>query len=181
MIEVIRLRHSDIVEKALVYAARMHDGQFRKKSNIPYIVHPIRVAMLTAFYGYGDDISQAVALLHDTVEDTSATIDDITDRFGIDIANGVYCLTECNDRQQYLDKIASSPEYVRIIKLCDTLDNVKTLKAMDPEGVERKFTECNSFYIPLARELCPDIATMITSYLESYAEHAKAINMTLVE
>ena len=153
------------IDKALFYAAKQHDGQYRKKSNDPYIVHPLRVARLASNLGYNDYITQAVALLHDTVEDTHSTYEDITDKFGEEVAQGVYYLTNDTTREEYMQKIATAPTYIKMIKLCDTLDNVKTLYALDRDGIERKIKECNNFYIPMAEQLCPPVAEQIKMYI----------------
>jgi (p)ppGpp synthase/HD superfamily hydrolase len=154
-----------LINKAIAYAAKQHDGQYRKKSNIPYIVHPIRVAKLASNFGYNDSLTQTVALLHDTIEDTSSTYEDITDKFGAQVAKGVSYLTDDASRTDYLRKLENSPDYVKIIKLCDTLDNITTLQCLDQKGIERKITECNEFYIPMAEELCPKIAEQIKKYI----------------
>ena len=152
--------------KALIYAVKQHKDQLRKKSQIPYVVHPIRVAGLASKFGYGDYLTQAVAVLHDTVEDTSSTYEDITKKFGEAVAQGVYYLTRDSTRESYLEKLAVAPDYIKMIKLCDTLDNIRTLQALDQEGIERKIRECNEFYIPMAEELCPKIAEKIKKYIQ---------------
>lgn len=73
------------LEQALRYAAEQHAGQVRKASQTPYIEHPLAVAMILDRAGFGEDVLIA-ALLHDVVEDTEATLEDVRSRFGDDIA-----------------------------------------------------------------------------------------------
>src|SRR3954462_1081604 len=77
---------------AVEWASRMHADQ-RRRDEAPFILHPLEVAELLSSSGYGDDVVTA-AVLHDLVENTSATIDDVGDRFGDAVARLVAAVTE---------------------------------------------------------------------------------------
>ena len=80
------IRRFGIIERAFVFAAEKHKGQVRKGSNIPYIGHPIEVAMLVAKMG-GDPEMIAAAALHDTLEDTDTTYEELVLEFGYRVAD----------------------------------------------------------------------------------------------
>ena len=81
----------DLVRRAYVFAARMHRGQLRKSGD-PYIMHPLEVAAIVAQHNL-DAPSVCAGLLHDTVEDTEATFEDVRHQFGAEIASLVKSLT----------------------------------------------------------------------------------------
>ncbi|PPR44031.1 MAG: GTP pyrophosphokinase rsh, partial [Alphaproteobacteria bacterium MarineAlpha5_Bin8] len=83
-----------IIEKAIEFAKKAHNKQFRESGD-PYYLHPIEVAKILADLKL-DNASIACGLLHDTVEDTTATLDEIKDNFGLEIANLVEGLTKIN-------------------------------------------------------------------------------------
>ncbi len=82
-----------LVDRAVGFAARAHKGQRRKTGNVPYIAHPFGVGMILQGMGCDETIVSA-GLLHDTVEDTKVTLDEIRDNFGEDVANIVAAVTE---------------------------------------------------------------------------------------
>ena len=84
----------NLVKRAYVFAARMHRGQLRKSGD-PYIMHPLEVANIVAQHNL-DAPSVCAGLLHDTVEDTEATIDAVRYQFGAEIASLVESLTKLN-------------------------------------------------------------------------------------
>ncbi|MED3562733.1 HD domain-containing protein, partial [Bacillus xiapuensis] len=75
----------EVVENALQMAGKAHEGQYRKLTDIPYIIHPVAVGMLLMKEGFAEDIV-AAGILHDTVEDTDLTLEDIKQEFGEKIA-----------------------------------------------------------------------------------------------
>ena len=76
---------SEIVQRAFEFATRAHEGQVRKYTGVPYIVHPSEVMGIVSTVEH-DDAMLAAALLHDVVEDTDHTVDDIRAEFGDDVA-----------------------------------------------------------------------------------------------
>lgn len=129
-----------LLSRAIAFAAAMHDGQVRKGSELPYIVHPIEAAAICATIT-DDEETIAAAVLHDTVEDTPATIEDLERLFGHRVATIVDGHTE-NKRvdddpedtwkarkQEALDGlVAAEDPAVRIVVLCDKLSNVRAMQ-----------------------------------------------------
>jgi len=167
-----------LVELASEIAAFYHQGQMRKNSIDDYIVHPAKVVTLLEQYGIYDEVTLAIAWLHDVLEDTSITYKELQCLFGDVVASGIEHLTRIGDTNQdkesYKQKIASAPDNIKMIKLCDTLDNIRTLECLDPEGIVRKINDTENFYIPMARELCPEIAKDLRYHIDTYkASHPR--------
>ena len=155
----------DKIRKAYLYAADLHEGQFRN-SGEPYIIHPIAVAEIVAALGLDTD-SICAAFLHDTVEDCSdkTNIETIEKEFGPDVAMLVSGLTKMVDIN-IEDKEEAQMENIRrmllamskdirviFIKLCDRLHNMRTLDAK-PESKRRTTAlETMHVYAPLAHRL----------------------------
>jgi len=131
------------VEKALAYAMEHHAGQVRKGNPVPYVTHPIILAMLARDFRdplppFLDETTLVVsAITHDLPEDTDVTIGDIKRLFGQKVADIVDLLTR-RDGQRYFDYISriidSGNEYAIIIKYCDTSHNSKC----DPQSTMNK-------------------------------------------
>jgi GTP diphosphokinase / guanosine-3',5'-bis(diphosphate) 3'-diphosphatase len=150
------------IQKAIAVAFSAHDGVFRKNGE-PYINHPYYVAFFLAKMGMDTDCIIA-GLLHDTVEDTSTTINEIKDLFGPSVAklvDGVTKLTEMKLAKQEKQAIAFqklitfAADDIRVIfiKLVDRLHNLMTLDAMPVEKQASIANESLRFYAPLAHRL----------------------------
>lgn len=151
-----------LVQSAYDLARRMHAPQ-RRKSGEPYILHPIAVATIV-----GRDLQLgahmvAAALLHDVVEDTPVTIDDVKDQFGNDVAFLVDVVTKRKESEyrqskqidnfrQLLDSIHHDIRGL-LIKLADRLHNMRTLDSMKPAKQMKIAGETDYFYAPLANRL----------------------------
>ncbi|MCS6912786.1 MAG: bifunctional (p)ppGpp synthetase/guanosine-3',5'-bis(diphosphate) 3'-pyrophosphohydrolase [Myxococcales bacterium] len=153
----------ELIRRAYAFAARAHDGQ-RRRSGDPYVVHPLGVASTIADLRL--DISSVCAgLLHDCVEDTSATTEDISKLFGTEIAFLVEGVTKLgkvpwNTREErqaenFRKMLLAMARDIRVIliKLCDRLDNMRTLDSMPPDKQERIARETMEIYAPLANRL----------------------------
>ncbi len=152
------------IEEAYQFAAAFHKDQ-RRRSGEPYINHPVEVALILANDLHMDEDTICAALLHDTVEDTEATLTDLTDRFGATVAelvDGVTKLTQVNvssideKQAQNLRKmfLAMSRDIrVVIIKIADRLHNMRTLAALPPKKRQFKARETMDVYAPLADRL----------------------------
>jgi len=119
-----------IWQRAVSFAARAHDGQFRKDKVTPYIAHPFRVAMTVRHvFGSEDVTALAAALLHDTIEDTTTDYDDLLAEFGREVADAVAALTkdmrmeEAKREQAYDQQLANASWQARLVKLADAYDN----------------------------------------------------------
>ncbi|MGH8937699.1 MAG: RelA/SpoT family protein [Acidimicrobiia bacterium] len=152
-----------LIPEAYELARRMHEGQFRLSGD-PYVTHPLAVAQLLADYGL-DAPTLAAALLHDAVEDTDLTVQEIADAFGEEVARLIDGVTK-------LDRVSfSSPEQaqaasirkmvvamaqdvrVLLIKLVDRLHNLRTISPLRPEKQARIARESLEIYAPLAHRL----------------------------
>ena len=135
-----------IVTRAADFAARMHAGQTRKgKGGEPYVNHVIEVADMVARATAGTDPNLvAAALLHDTVEDTPATIEMLIETFGEDVASLVMEVTDDKSlpkEERKLAQIQHAAEIsdrARLIKLADKTSNFRGLLASPPEGWSRE-------------------------------------------
>ena len=189
---------SDLVQRAYDYSFRMHAGQTRK-SGQPYVVHPVSVAGIIADLRL-DAASVCAGLLHDVVEDTLATTDDITKEFGVEVAelvDGVTKLSKINftskeDRQaeNFRKMVVAMARDIRVlvIKLCDRLDNMRTLEHMKPEAQERIARETVEIYAPLSNRLGiqsfkSELEDLSFKYLEpdAFADLVSQMQMTKKE
>jgi len=155
----------ELIGKAYDIARRQHDGQFRK-SGEPYFIHPIAVAIILAKMGM-DEATICAGLLHDVVEDTEFTREDMVNQFGEEIAQLVDGVTKLgsislnitskeevqaeNFRKMFL--AMSKDIRVLIIKLADRLHNMRTMKFQTPQKIVEKCNETLEIYAPLASRL----------------------------
>ena len=152
-----------LIKRAYEYSESAHRDQMRKSGD-PYFIHPASVAGIIADLKL-DTASVCAGLLHDVVEDTLATTVDLKREFGPEIAelvDGVTKLSKINftsreDRQaeNFRKMVVAMAKDIRvlIIKLCDRLDNMRTLEHMKPESQERIARETMEIYAPLAGRL----------------------------
>ncbi len=151
------------VQDAFVFACEHHADQ-RRKSGEDFIVHPVGVARICASMRL-DTETLCAALLHDTVEDTSASIEEVRERFGEDIAgvvDGVTKLTgitfqsrdeaQANNYRKMMVAMATDPRVI-LIKLADRLHNMRTIDAMPKQKQMEKARETIDIYAPLAHRL----------------------------
>ncbi|MEO6942626.1 MAG: HD domain-containing protein, partial [Terrimesophilobacter sp.] len=165
LIKTVRTHHpkadTGLIERAYLAAERAHEGQLRR-SGEPYITHPVAVAQILADLGIGP-VTIAAALLHDTVEDTSYTLESVHKDFGDEIAMLVDGVTKL-DKLKYGDSaqaetvrkmvVAMSKDIrVLVIKLADRLHNARTWGFVSPESATRKAQETLEIYPPLAHRL----------------------------
>lgn len=156
--------NEDIINRAYVYATKMHGSQLRASGD-PYFAHPIEVAGILTQLRL-DEASIVTGLLHDTVEDTSATYDEIAQMFGEDVANlvkGVTKLTQLEVTTERTKQAENLQKFVLalskdiralLVKLADRLHNMRTLhfiKRIDKR--ERIARETLEIYAPLARRI----------------------------
>lgn len=175
---VVKLR------SAYDYAKKMHEGQMRE-SGEPYITHPLAVAAILVELGMDTDAICA-ALLHDVVEDTPATYDDVKNAYGVDVANLVDGVTKL-DKIKLASKEEQQAENIRkiflsmakdirviIIKLADRLHNMRTLGFRNNVKRRDVSLETMSIFVPLAnrlgiRQLKEELEDISFGYLDPFA------------
>ena len=152
-----------LIQKAYNYALLKHGDQ-KRKSGEPYIVHPTNVAYTIAELGL-DEQTICAALLHDVVEDTDATYEDIDKEFGTEVAEMVdgvtklkqiqYATIEENQVENYRKMFLAMGKDIRviIIKLADRLHNMRTLEFLRKERQIAIAQETMQLYAPLANRL----------------------------
>ncbi len=182
-----------LLQKAYVYSAKVHQGQ-QRLSGEPYLIHPLAVARSLADMRL-DPVTVAAGLLHDTIEDTFATEDEIRSEFGDQIADLVVGLTklariefqsrEERQAENFRKMLVAMSKDIRVllIKLADRCHNMQTLEYMDEDARRRISRETLDIYAPLAhrlgiygmkqeledaafRELYPDIHERIATLIQ---------------
>jgi GTP diphosphokinase / guanosine-3',5'-bis(diphosphate) 3'-diphosphatase len=154
----------DLIKKAYVYSAKVHQGQIRK-SGEPYLIHPLEVAGILAEMRL-DEASVVTGLLHDTIEDTLATKEEIAELFGPEIAELVDGVTKLSQftagntqeekqAENFRKMVVAMAKDIRVllVKLADRTHNMRTLEHMTPEKQERIARETLDIYAPLANRL----------------------------
>lgn len=130
-----------VIEEAIVFAAEAHSGQHRKATGRPYIWHPLAVGRLLADHGYAEPVIVG-GLLHDTVEDTHVTLEQLARRFGADVAAIVDGCTEPDHRalrweerkSHTIGALPSASLDVRAVTAADKIDNLRSI-ASDLEEI----------------------------------------------
>ncbi len=161
--------HLDLIQDAYNYAKKKHDGQLRK-SGEEYIIHPLYVAIILSELKT-DYVTIMAGLLHDVIEDTDTTFDDIRELFGEEVAlltEGVTKLGQYNyagslvessrmvsQAKNYQKMLLAMAKDIRvvIVKLADRLHNMRTLNFLPPEKQARIAKETMDIYAPLAHRL----------------------------
>src|SRR6266849_5037195 len=191
-----------LLNRAYVYAMKAH-GEQKRASGAPYFSHPLEVAAILTDLKL-DDATIAAALLHDTIEDTTATRAEIDQMFGHDIGSLVEGLTKLK-KLDLVTKEAKQAENLRklllaiaddvrvlLVKLADRLHNMRTLEHVRPDTRRRMAEETIDIYAPLAgrmgmqemrdeledlsfRELHPDAFKVVTQRLTALAERNRGL------
>lgn len=128
------------IETAIFWAELRHQGQKRKYTGEDYITHPIAVYELCREYGLSET-AQIAAILHDTVEDTAATLEEVVELFGTGVGEYVWYLTKPPEfvgnrklrKQLDRERLRPAPEEVRIIKFFDIYHNAGSIREHEPD------------------------------------------------
>src|SRR2546430_9318347 len=187
----------DLIKKAYVYSAKVHQGQVRK-SGEPYLIHPLEVAGLLAELKL-DEASIVAGLLHDTIEDTLATAAENRELFGDEVLALVEGVTklgtfshgpttqEEKQAENFRKMLVAMAKDIRVIlvKLADRTHNMRTLAHMQPDAQQRIAQETLDIYAPLAHRLgiqwikieLEDLAFRYLKQAE-YADHEQQVAQT---
>lgn len=182
-----------LIELAREHCVAYHHRQFRKGSNLPYHTHPMAVAKILDRFGYSDYVTQCIALLHDTVEDTELFTGEIRGRFGYEIANGVFILSKntiydntikdisralpidasaFSIDQLYKTRLSFARRKIKRVKIADMIHNTQDLISLKLEGIERKIRDAEEFYIPIGKEIAKLMVKELEGNLENYRKLA---------
>lgn len=175
------------VGHALITADKAHEGQTRKYTGEPYIVHPVAVAKMIHEI-YPVEVVVASALLHDVIEDTVLTFDDLLKEFGPRIANLVRELTDVSRSEdgnratrKRIDRehLASATPLAKLIKVADLIDNSRSIFRHDPGGFGKVYAREKELLINEALGLTGNqLAGYSDSFLRAYGElMARAIDI----
>src|SRR6516225_1082014 len=153
----------DTIFEAVAFAARAHRSQLRKDNQTPYVSHVFRVCLIVRHvFGVADPRVLTAAVLHDTIEDTTADYDDLAERFGVDIATWVAALSK-DKRQQdgpreeaYKAELARSPWQVQVCKLADVFDNLLDSGHLAGEKRHKTFQRARAYLQALQSNLRPE-------------------------
>jgi GTP pyrophosphokinase len=154
----------DLLRRAYIYSAKEHKDQVRA-SGEPYLIHPLSVAEILADLKM-DVATVSTGLLHDVVEDTLVTLDDIKEKFGEEVADLVDGVTKISNLGKKMSKEEAQAENLRkmvlamvddirvvLVKLADRLHNMRTLEYLKPEKRRRIAQETLEVYAPIAHRL----------------------------
>ena len=124
----------NLIHKAIIFATQKHAGQMRKGTDIPYITHPMEVMQILSADGYSETIIVA-GILHDTLEDTDATKDEILNLFGQDILNIIVAESEDKSKtwkerkQATIDQLEDAHLDIKAVCMADKLANLRSMNA----------------------------------------------------
>lgn len=136
------MKQGPLIDEAKQLAGKAHEGQFRKYSGMPYIIHPVEVATIVQTVEGHTDEMIAAALLHDVVEDTEYSFEDIAEAVSPEVAELVRGLTEVSQPQdgnravrkaKDRDFLAQQSAEVQTIKYADIISNTQDIRANDPK------------------------------------------------
>ena len=128
------MSNHNLVERAMAIAVSAHEGQMRKEADVPYIVHPVSVALVLARNGFPDTFV-AAALVHDVVEDTSVSLEELRSLLGDEVANIVAPVTHDDTlpweekKRAYIEEVRKASLGAKAISLADKISNAHSLLA----------------------------------------------------
>ena len=172
----------NLIHKALEFAAKAHRTQMRKGTDIPYIVHPMEAALILTQAGASDSLI-AAALLHDTLEDTNTTEQELKDIFGETVVKFVRYMTKNDDldwfenRQHSIEELGTSSREEMMLFWADKLANLRSIAADYSEIGAKLWNRFNKgyenqkwYYVSIAKGLSP------LSDLAAYQEYALLVD-----
>jgi (p)ppGpp synthase/HD superfamily hydrolase len=163
------LGYSDALDRALAFAARAHRAQVRKGGDVPYVQHPVHVAIILLKHGFPEHVSIA-GLLHDVVEDCDVALDEVAREFGADVAALVAGVTEQKKdegpaqapavrpwrvrKEEQLAHLARAEPFGAALKAADALHNCQTtLRDLEGRSDEERRRSWSRFNAPAADQV----------------------------
>jgi (p)ppGpp synthase/HD superfamily hydrolase len=178
-----------MIFKAIEFAARAHSGQYRKGTQVPYIVHPLNVGRLLLEAGVSEAVAVA-GILHDTLEDAGVTLAEVREIFGDEVADLVAGVSEPpksevaweGRKQELVRRMAGAAPGVALVEAADKLDNLNSIAAdlrrLGPEVWNRFNRPRESqhwFYSAMARALADRADPAAADLVRQLAEKVKAV------
>jgi len=150
------LKNERLVLEAASFAARAHQGQFRRDGLTPYASHPFRVCfILRHLFRVKNPRALAAALLHDTLEDTDTDFEDLENVFGREVAEWVLLLSkdrrlpEDQREKNYIQQLTRAPDEVKLAKLADIYDNLTDSMTAKPKTKIKTLRRVQSYFAVL--------------------------------
>lgn len=161
--EISHTPPSESLLEAISYAAKRHQGQFRKDGQTPYAAHPLRVLAIMAL-GFRVEDAEALtaAVLHDAIEDTPADFDELERRFGGKVAQYVAALSkdmrlpEEQREKAYLEQLTAAPIQVKLCKLADSYDNLLDSQGLTKKQQMRSIRKADALVNAFAEQIPPE-------------------------
>ena len=165
--------------KAYRFAAQAHQGQKIPGSEIPYIMHLSFVSMeviaaLSVEKEFNGDLAIQCAILHDTIEDTDTTFDDIKTEFGESVANGVLAMTKDESLEKELQitdslrRIKQQPQEIWIVKLADKISNLQAPPHYWTQEKRIRYREAGIEIYQALKDASPLLASRLADKIEAY-------------
>lgn len=163
-----------MVNDALMLAIKAHKNQRRKYTGEPYVVHPIAVSKIVESVDHTPEMI-AAALLHDVVEDTDITIQDICDQFGTVVGMYVHYCSEISEKKDGnrafrkkmdADHYALGPAESQTIKIADLLSNAESIVEHDPKFFHSAFKHEKKYMLSVLTKADPKLREAAEKYLE---------------
>jgi guanosine-3',5'-bis(diphosphate) 3'-pyrophosphohydrolase len=163
--------------EAASFAARAHQGQFRKDGVTPYVSHVFRVCLVVRdIFGFDDPRMLIAALLHDVIEDTTTDFDDVEEKYGTEIATWVSYLTKDkrlpeNEREQaYIQRLQEAPWQVQVCKLADVFDNLMDAVHLPQDRQQRQLKRVDQYFSMLRQIDAPEAKKPIALVQQLFEE-----------
>jgi (p)ppGpp synthase/HD superfamily hydrolase len=171
--------------EAASFAARVHQGQFRKDRQTPYAAHPFRVCLvLRHVFGHDDPTMQTAALLHDTLEDTTTDHDDLSVQFGETVADWVALLTKDSRlpedlrERDYMAALVGAPWQVQVCKLADVYDNLLDSGSLPPNRLEHTLRRVRQYLDAFHGAQDPNVLKALVVVEKQWLEIAQRLSQT---
>ena len=158
--------------EALNYAFEKYNNLKRKLTGLPYIIHPIRITLILRAAGYSEFQNEdlmVAALLHDLIEDTNITYDDIKKNFNLKVANIVKELSKPKniEKDEWLKSFENVSEEAKIIKIADRIDNLRDMVNW-PDNKKKSYAKQAEIILDKCGEANPELSFVLKFHINKY-------------